>query len=118
MFDIYIHDIKDFIFKSLEQIDNAKVIVYIIYFFIYFLLYYIITVPKLMNDIQNNQLFTKIDELSKKKWFIIFIGIIDVLLIISLIVLLYKYIKNRNKVTEQQKLYIVTIPIAIIAFIL
>jgi hypothetical protein len=118
MFDIYIHDIKDFIFKSLEQIDNTKVIVYIIYFFIYFLLYYIITVPKLMNDIQNNQLFTKIDELSKKKWFIIFIGIIDVLLIISLIVLLYKYIKNRNKVTEQQKLYIVTIPIAIIAFIL
>ena len=118
MSDILIHNIKDIILEIIGKIDNVKPIVYIIYFYIYFLLYYIITVPKLMDQIQDNNFFNKIENLSSKKWFVILINIINGLVITSLIVLFYAYMKFIDKINNQHKLLLVTIPITIIALLL
>ena len=118
MFDIIIQNIKEVILEIIKKIDNVKVIVYIIYFYIYFLLYYIITVPKLMNQINNISLFTHIENLSSKRWFVILINIINGFVVASLIVLFCLYIKFIDKLNNQDKLLFVTIPIAFIAILL
>jgi hypothetical protein len=118
MFDKYILITKNAILNSLKNIDNYKLIVYIIYFFIYFLIYYMITLPKLMNNIENNSFFTKINDLSNKTWFIIMLGSINLSFIILIIILFIQYFKYINVLTEKNKILMTIIPIFLIAILL
>ena len=90
----YFNNFKEIIKNILQNIDNKKSIIYIVFFIIYFLLYYSITIPQLAKDSSNNSMFTLIDSLNKKLWFIGLLIIVNIVVLLSFISSLFRF--NRN----------------------
>ena len=90
----YFNNFKEIIKNILQNIDNNKSIIYIVFFIIYFLLYYSITIPQLAKDSSNNSMFTLIDNLNKKTWFIGLLIIVNIVVLLSFIASLFRF--NRN----------------------
>lgn len=114
----YINTFKDYIFNLIVNIDNNKALIYIILLLFYLFFYYIITVPQLTEDIKNNNFYNKINEISKKKWFIGLILSIDIILLIILFGYLIFYYKNKQIYNHLVKRNLIIISLLSISFVL
>lgn len=115
IFQKYINDIGQFLLKILIKLNNYKAGIYIVFFGFYFLLYFTMTLPKLARDSDNNVLLSFIKMLRTKIIFLIGIGIIDILMLTSIIGTLIYYFKNRSNIDNFKELIFVACPVAIMA---
>jgi len=100
----YLEDFKNVYMKNLKDLNNNKVMIYIIFFIIYFFIYYSIVIPQISKDSENNILFYIGEYLVESKISIIIIIIIDVIILISLIGGLVQFNKRKNILTDKIKL--------------
>jgi hypothetical protein len=114
----YIYTYKETLFKIIKDTDDNKVIVYLVFFSIFLINYYLIMIPQMTKDIKNNELFTKINDFSKKRWFIILICIINIIILFSLIILFITFFKRKNSISKKNILNMILISIGIISIVL
>ncbi len=96
----------------IKSIDNYKIIIYIVYFFIYFLLYYMITIPKIMSNIDQTNIEISLNSNISYGLLIFF----DMILL-GLISRIF-YISLTSKLNNISKLLYTSIPVALIGIIL
>jgi hypothetical protein len=100
----YLEDYKKIYMTTLKDLNNNKVMIYIIFFIIYFFIYYSIIIPQISKDSENNILFYISEYLVKSKISIIIIIVVDVIILISLIGGLVQFNKRKNTLTDKIKL--------------
>jgi len=116
MFDKYIDKIKEFLLFLLGIVNNAKVIVYILFFIVYFLFYFAITLPQITSN--NNQFFQPIMNLGKSVWFIVILSAINISYFIVLVAIFIYYFKNFKDLNSKKNFLLVIPTVCVSAIII
>jgi len=103
----YISEYKDIFFKSIESINNQKVVFYTVFLIIYFFLYFTIHIPQLLKDNDKNPLLDSVNLFRERRRNVIILFIIDAIYLSSYVSKLTYYYYNKDKYNHYQEFKII-----------
>jgi hypothetical protein len=103
----YISEYKDIFFKSIESINNQKVVFYTVFLICYFFLYFTIHIPQLLKDNDKNPLLDSVNLFRERRRNVIILFIIDAIYLSSYVSKLTYYYYNKDKYNHYQEFKII-----------